>query len=85
MAEYISFSEIDEFGAEPGQWTPEQIEAANFFHGLDWEGGISGLYGYGGAGEFPEEVRELAAAYGEAYERLHDAIEDWGKARGVVY
>ena len=83
MSEYISFSQIDP--DEPENWTPEQIEAADFFHKLDWEGGIDGLMSYGGPSYFPEEVRALAEVYETAFENLQNALTEWGKARGVVY
>lgn len=91
MSEYIPFSSVveewdwDEEKDGPYPFTPEQVEAATFFHKMDWEGGIDGLYGYGGAEYFPAEVREFAEAYGQAYDRLHEVITAWGKARGVVY
>lgn len=82
--EYVSFSKIDPYdGTE--QWTVEQIEAAEFFSKMDWEGGLDGLYEYGGAESFPPEVREYANAYGKAYEDLREVVVAWGKARGVVY
>lgn len=82
MSEYISFSEID---PDDSQWSENQAEAAEFFHKMDWEGGIDGLYGYGGVESFPPEVQEYAAAYGKAYEDLKEVITAWGKARGVIY
>lgn len=91
MSELIPFSSIveqwdwDEERDGPYPWTPRNVEAADFLSKMDWEGGISGLMGYGGPSYFPEELQELAIAYQEAENALRKAINDWAAERGVVY
>lgn len=86
MSEYVSFSQIDSDDPEHiERYGVEACEAADFFHKLDWEGGIDGLMSYGGPEYFPEEVRHLAEVYETALDNLQTAVTEWGKARGVVY
>lgn len=98
MSELIPFSSIDIYscpeawdenhqflGYDATPWTEEQVEAADFLGKMDWEGGIQGLIGYGGAEIFPDELRELAEAYEAAEKALRKAINDWAAERGVVY
>lgn len=97
MSELIPFSSIDPYSndffyennepkpEEEWPYPPETVEAAEFLSKMDWEGGIDGLYGYGGAEVFPEPIRHLAEAYGEAFEALRKGIDDWAAERGVEY
>lgn len=63
----------------------EMQEAAAFFSKMDWEGGIDGLWGYGGADGFPSEVRDKAQVYGDALDALSTALDEWAADRGVRY
>lgn len=84
MNKLVSFSDIDP-DDDDASWTPEQIEAAEFLHKMDWEGGLDSLYQYGGSSYFPVELQELATAYGEAFDALRKAVDAWAADRGVVY
>lgn len=66
-------------------YTDAQEEAAEFLSKMDWEGGVDGLIGYGGADVFPAEIRHYAEVYEEAHDALREAINAWAAARGVVY
>lgn len=92
MSELIPFNSIPskwdwnyDHEGEEYPYTDEQEEAAEFLSKMDWEGGIDGLIGYGGADVFPEAVREQAEAYERAHDALKEAINDWAAERGVVY
>ena len=84
MSNLTPFSLIDPYDPE-SDYTDAQKEAAEFLTAMDYEGGMDGLYLYGGAEMFPEEIRHYAEAYGEAYEALSQAIDGWAAARGVEY
>lgn len=75
------FYEVDSENDDP----IEMQEAAAFFSKMDYEGGMEGLYMYGGEGAFPEEVRSEAQAFGRAFENLSSALTSWGESRGVRY
>ena len=77
-----SFGDIDIYDETEDTRT---VEAAEFLSHLDWEGGIDGLWGHGGASDFPEELRPLAEAYGKAEDELRQAIDAWANERGVSY
>lgn len=91
MSELIPFSSIpekwdwDEENDGPFPYTDENVEAAEFLSKMDWEGGMDGLLGYGGADIFPEAIRHYAEAYEAAHDALRTAINEWAAARGVVY
>lgn len=82
MSELIPFSSID---WDSEGFTPEQHEAAEFLHKMDWEGGIDGLIGYGGWRYFPEELQDLARKYESIHNELRTAIDIWAAERGVEY
>jgi hypothetical protein len=81
--ELVDFSRIDIY--DDVNWTPEQIEAAEFLSKMDWEGGLTGLLEYGGSSVFPEELQGLAERTDQALEHLRRAVNDWAAARGVRY
>ena len=54
-------------------WTPEE-----FIDKYEYEGGIDGLLGWGGAGCFPPEIRAEAAEI----DRLSDVIHAWREEHG---
>lgn len=92
MGELIPFSSIPDkwdwnYGHpdEEYPYTDANVEAADFLSKMDWEGGIDGLLGYGGASIFPEELHGLAVAYEEAHDALRNAIDEWAAERGVEY
>lgn len=90
--ELIPFSSIPsrwdweyDHGDEPYPYTDGQEEAAEFLSKMDWEGGIDGLIGYGGAEVFPAEIRHIAERYEDVLEELRKAVNEWAAERGVVY
>lgn len=82
MSELVDFGRID---PDDSQWSEDQVEAAEFLSKMDWEGGLSGLLGYGGSSVFPEELQGLAERTHQALEHLRRAVDDWAAARGVRY
>lgn len=92
MGELIPFSSIPDkwdwesrHRGEPFPYTDANVEAAEFLSKMDWEGGIDGLLGYGGAGSFPEDLYDLAVACEKAHNALRNAIDEWAAERGVEY
>ena len=93
MSDLIPFHQIDQYANECwdddnnyiGPWSDAQLEAADFLGKMDNEGGIDGLYNYGGVSQFPEELRSLAYDFEVAYEALKEAINLWAAERGVSY
>lgn len=63
----------------------EQIEAAEFLHWMDHEGGMAGLLHRDTWRAFPEELQDLAHACQDALSELRNGINDWAKQRGVYY
>lgn len=86
MSELVPFHQID--GDDPEhvkKYGEAACEAAEFLSKFDWEGGVDGLYGYGGPSAFPVELHAQAVLYGIAYDDLRQAIDDWAAERGVEY
>jgi len=77
----IPFWEIDPYDDESG-YTADQLDAAEFLHAMDNEGGLSSLLYYG-VHAFPEDLRGLAQRTYLALENMEQAVRDWAAKKGV--
>lgn len=83
MTDLRPFHSIDPYGDEP--LDEVMVEAAELLQKIDWEGGLSGMIGWGGADAFPEPLRPLATAFQDSKKALEAGVREWAAERGVSW